>query len=723
MNMQRDRSRFRERKLSIQTLEARQLLAADVGGIHNVDLPEDVNGDGEVTAFDALMVMNVMGHDHVDSPTDPPMFRDVTNDGKITSLDALRVMNRIARDRLLADEARPEVRSIDGTHNNLADPTLGSTDTQLRRLVNADYADGISEPNGADRPSAHEVSNIVAAQEQSVLNDRNLTDLVWQWGQFIDHDITLSEAGDSEAFNIAVPSGDAHFDPSGTGTAEIELMRSAFADGTGIETTRQQVNGITAFIDGSMVYGSDHDTATSLRSFTGGRMLTSQGDLLPVDDSGFFMAGDERANEQNGLTAMHTLWVREHNRVADEIASVRQELGDEQIYQLARAFVIGEIQAITFNEYLPTLLGPDAISPYDGYDPQVDPSISNLFATAAFRYGHTSLSSELKRLDDDGNVIAEGNLALRDAFFNPSGILAVGIDPLLKGLASNLAQEIDTQLVDDVRNFLFGPPGAGGFDLAALNIQRGRDHGLPDYNSVREQLGLPRAESFSDISSDPGVQAKLEEAYGSVDDIDVWVGALAEDHVAAASVGELVKTVLVEQFTALRDGDRFWYQNIFAGEQLDRLQQTRLSDVIERNTELTSIQDNAFVVLPPGSEAGGDSTSTMEQPLPENLASGGVGTHGPRSADDPPPPQTAPPIAAAPNNAGEEPVDDHQPPPDDPALPARPVVGDTTEADQPRGPRPASPVGDGGLPARQQVTRGLESSAVDQVLRGLGVPL
>ena len=201
------------------------------------------------------------------------------------------------------------------------------------------------------------------------------------------------------------------------------------------------------------------------------------------------------------------------------------------------------------------------------------------------------------------------------------------------------------------------------------------------------------------------------------------MGALAEDHVAAASVGELVKTVLVEQFTALRDGDRFWYQNTFTGEQLHRLQQTRLSDVIERNTELTSIQDNAFVVLPPGTQAGGDASSAMDQPLPENLASGGVGTQGPRSADDPPPPQTGPPIAAAPDKAGEEPVDDHQPPPDDPALPARPVVGDTTEADQRRGPRPASPVGDGGLPARQQVNRGLEGSAVDQVLRGLDAPL
>lgn len=489
-----------------------------------------------------------------------------------------------------------EVRSYDGTGNNLEAPALGAAETAFRRLVDADYADGISEPSGEDRLSAREISNLISDQIESIPNDRGLTDLVWQWGQFIDHDIDLTLEGHDEEFNIAVPTGDEYFDPFATGTQEISLTRSAVADGTGVDSVREQINGITSFIDGSMVYGSSEETANSLRSFEGGRLLTSGDDLLPVDESGFFYAGDIRANEQNGLTAMHTLWVREHNRIADEIAARDSSLSDEEIFQEARAIVIGELQAITFNEYLPALLGRDAVPDYQGYDPTVDPSISNLFTTAIFRYGHTTLSSELLRLDDDGNVIDEGNLALRDAFFNPSEIVATGIDPLLKGLASNASQEIDTQLVDDVRNFLFGPPGAGGFDLAALNIQRGRDHGLPDYNSVREQLGLDPVESFDQITSDPELQAKLEEAYGDVNDIDVWVGALAEDHLPGGSVGELTQAVLLEQFTSLRDGDRFWYENVFDGQQLREIDSTRLSDVIERNTELTSIQTNAFFI-------------------------------------------------------------------------------------------------------------------------------
>lgn len=726
------------RRLHVQSLERRQLLAGDIVDMQNVEMPEDVNADGQVTSLDALMVINRIRQERgggSDNGEQVTMFRDVNGDGQVTSLDALRVINRMLRSERLGSPAREEgpgpgnrvprggnepdpdlgrrqprdeqdplaeIRSYDGTGNNLDDPTLGAAGTAFVRVLDPNYVDGIGEPSGQDRPSAREISNVVSAQDESVLNDRRLSDLVWQWGQFIDHDIDLTAEGHEEAFNIPVPTGDPFFDPFNTGTQEISLTRSAVAEGTGIDSPRDHVNEITAFIDGSMVYGSSEETANSLRAFEGGRLLTSEGDLLPIDEFGFFQAGDVRANEQNGLTAMHTLWVREHNRLADEIAASDPSLSDEAIFQQARATVIGEIQAITFNEYLPSLLGRDAVPRYQGYDATVDPSISNFFATAAFRYGHTTLSGELKRLDDDGNVIEDGHLALRDAFFNPAEIVEQGIDSLLKGLSANISQEVDTMLVDDVRNFLFGPPGAGGFDLAALNIQRGRDHGLPDYNSVRQQLGLDPAETFADISSDPDVQARLEEAYGSVDDIDVWVGALAEDHVRGGSVGELTRTALLNQFTALRDGDRFWYQNIFSGQQLREIDSTRLSDVIERNTELTSIQRNAFVVPV-------DSNEDRSRPRP------------PQPVD---PPVPAPVDPTNDNDGGQGPDDV----PFSPRGP-QPVTGpDGTDGDQrpaPRGPQAPPDDGDDEDDAddeerRGRPARGLGPEGVDVVFGSIG---
>ena len=127
------------------------------------------------------------------------------------------------------------------------------------------------------------------------------------------------------------------------------------------------------------------------------------GELLPADQSSFFVAGDVRSNENVGLTSMHTLWLREHNRLADELAETEfagQNLSDadvdEEIYQRARQMVIGLIQHITYNEFLPSTLGFNALGPYKGYDASVNPQISNEFATAVYRIGHTTLPNELQ---------------------------------------------------------------------------------------------------------------------------------------------------------------------------------------------------------------------------------------------------------------------------------------------------------------------------------------
>ncbi|MCA9079730.1 MAG: peroxidase [Planctomycetaceae bacterium] len=515
-----------------------------------------------------------------------------------------------ARELLSSSFGTPQLpespASIDGTGNNLLNPDWGSTNEELLRLTTAEYTDGVSSPAGADRPSARVISNEIAAQTESIVNDRYLTDYIWVWGQFLDHDIDLTGGADpAEAFPIDVPTGDQFFDPFSTGTATIDLSRSVYVEGAdSSDGLRQQLNQITAFIDGSVVYGSDDIRAAELRTFEGGHLKTSDGDLLPFNTAGLdnaggtsdtlFLAGDVRANENVLLSSMQTLWVREHNRIADELAARDPSLTDEQLYQGARRVVIAEIQAITYNEFLPALLGSNAPGDYEGYDPNVDPGIANIFSTAAYRLGHSLLSPELQRIGADGSVIDEGNLALQSAFFNPSEVVDHGIDSLLRGAATQLAQELDNQVIDDVRNFLFGPPGAGGFDLASLNIQRGRDHGLADYNQARIDMGLAPVTSFSEISSDPEVAAKLESLYGSVDNIDAWVGGLAEDHLPGSSVGELFTAVLADQFERLRAGDRYWYQNTFSGEELRRIDGTTLKDVIERNTDITGLQDNVF---------------------------------------------------------------------------------------------------------------------------------
>ena len=221
-----------------------------------------------------------------------------------------------------------------------------------------------------DRANPRSISNALAAQSGSIPAKRNLSDFVWQWGQFLDHDIDLTHAGSE--FGTAPIKVLNENDPL---YPLIPLTRSEF-DQNSSSPARQQINAITAWIDASNVYGSDQETADSLRTFEGGKLQTSaNGLLLHTNENGSFLAGDVRVNEQVGLIAMHTLFVREHNRLADLIARQDRRLNDEQIYQLARKIVGAEMQIITYKEFLPALLGWYAPSPYGGrkYNPGCGP--------------------------------------------------------------------------------------------------------------------------------------------------------------------------------------------------------------------------------------------------------------------------------------------------------------------------------------------------------------
>jgi len=501
----------------------------------------------------------------------------------------------------------PDVfRTITGEGNNIVDPLLGAAGTDLLRLLPAEYSDGAGAPSGEDRPSARAVSNALVSETEVIENSKGASDYIWQWGQFIDHDITETPFSDTETFDIRVPPGDPWFDPIGTGTETIALDRSAGrADAGGV---RQQLNNITSFIDASLVYGSEHERAEALRTLDGtGRLKVGPGNLLPLNFEGLenadddenemlFLAGDVRANEQVALTAMHTLWVREHNRLADEIATEEPKLTGEEIYERARAIVAGLIQAITYERYLPLLLGDGAIPEYAGYDPSVNPQIANVFATAAYRFGHSQLSPTLLRVDEFGRAHYDGDLPLRDAFFNPAATHEFGIDPTLRGLAFQTARRVDRFVVDDVRNFLFGPPGAGGFDLASLNMQRGRDHAIPGYNDWRAYYGLPRAGTFADINPSPDVQAALAAVYSNPDEVDAWVGMLSEPRRAGAMVGETLSRAIRDQFTRLRDGDRFWYERYLPADLAEEIRATTLADVIRRNTDIgDELPDDVFL--------------------------------------------------------------------------------------------------------------------------------
>ncbi len=514
-----------------------------------------------------------------------------------------------------------EVRSYSGYNNNLANKVWGSAGAEMPRVSTVNYEDGMMLENDAHLLSPRQISNQLFDQSEFIYDTKSLSDYIWVFGQFVDHDISLVESNSTEPIFLEVPADDEDFVPG----SSIVTFRNHAMSGTGTNTSnpRQYANGISSFIDGSAIYGSDATRANWLRSFEGGKLKTSTGNLLPwntvtgefndivdLNNSPFmaddthqnqklFVAGDIRANENPLLLSMHILFVREHNRLCEQFPDEHPQWDDEILYQNARRMIGAYLQKITFEDWLPSM--GVFLPEYNGYNDQMNPGIFNVFSAAAFRIGHTMINSNLIRMSNNGSEINEGSIKLKDAFFNPlSVVLAGGIDPYFKGMGTQVMQEMDCKIIDDLRNFLFGSPGAGGLDLAALNIYRGRDRGISDYNTLRTDFGLPHVNNFNDFTTNPTDSKILEELYGDVSNLDSWVGMLSEKHLNNAIFGELVMTVIEKQFQLLRDGDRFYYENdpAFTEDERNQIRLTSMHDIIMRNTNIGLMQNDVFAAMP-----------------------------------------------------------------------------------------------------------------------------
>ena len=530
-------------------------------------------------------------------------------------------------------------RTIDGTCNNLKNPLLGASDTPFRRVLDATYKDDVSQATGIAQdlkgqyfdhgwPSArYLVEKIVTSDEE---NSKTLTHMHMQWGQFLDHDIDLLGKFDvncTELNNdnqycmpIRVAQDDQVFGNSTVNKARhLPFTRSLPVCQPKQESVRhrrhchrEHINRISHFVDASMIYGSNKETQRTLRSFSGGLLKitgTGKGDLpfsTKKDARGdpLFMTGDERVNEHTGLVVIHALFHREHNRIAKELSKLNPCWGDEGLYQEARKIMGAMIQIITYNEYLPAMYGEKWFDFYIGkfkkYSKKISPTVSNVFATAPFRFGHSQIRNKFSRLCKSYRPKDIGPLKLADGFFNPGEYYRSGYtDPILRGLVTDEAGEVDEFLSDGVASLLItSPTSVAATDLAALNIQRGRDHALPPYR--RWERHCIKHFGIETSFERPSTTAQLIELYGYYEfryRMDLWFAGLAEKHLNGSSIGPTFACLMAETFKAIRDGDRFWWENpgVFTLSQRKALSKVTLSKVIcESSDEIESVQPNAF---------------------------------------------------------------------------------------------------------------------------------
>jgi peroxidase len=546
-----------------------------------------------------------------------------------------------------AAPAASSVESFNGSGNNITHPTWGTAGTDLLRISAAQYANGINSPSLPQNPSARVVSNILNSQsdpansalELNTIDKNSLSDFGYAFGQFMDHDLDLTQ-GSGASDPISVPAGDPIGGPNDT---PLAFNRSASDPSTGTSTSNplQNPNSITSYFDLSQLYGSDKATDDALRTFSGGQMKTSPGGLPPLDNSTYFTAaqlsainaaeggmanngpaptstlfvtGDTRGNENVELTSLQALFLDNHNKIAAQLQKQNPSWTDEQLFQEARKLNIAEYQSIIYNEWIPAVLGQNALPAYRGYNPNVNASIADEFSTVAFRFGHSLLSGQIARAGNNGQAVA-GAVPLSQDFFDPAilngqgqpsvtdpytGLQSTDIGAILKADADGVSQAMDPMAINEVRNLLFNEvvPGQGfGQDLMALDVQRARDQGIGSYNQLREAYGLPPVTSFAQITSNVQVQQELQQAYGNVNNIDPFEGGVAEDHVKGSDVGPLFQAIMVNQFARLRDGDRFFFlnENFTPAERAILQQGSSLAKVIEGNTNITNLQSDVFL--------------------------------------------------------------------------------------------------------------------------------
>jgi peroxidase len=537
-------------------------------------------------------------------------------------------------------------RSYSGWCNNENNPDWGTAMSVHRRLLPSEYDDRISKPRttsvrGSKLPSPRLISQKVHYHVEKL--DPKYTLMLMQWGQFIDHDLThtptlrgfhstVLDCGDCESknvhpacFPIHIPEDDDFYSYNARDPKCIPFSRSVFGQQT--LGPREQVNQLTSYLDASMVYGSNECEMRQIREAGTFKLkmfshpLNHPGktshykSLLPrtrIHADCFsptgecFMAGDSRVNEQPGLTCMHTVLVREHNKIAEKLSAINPHWDVNMVFEETRRIITAQIQHITYNEFLPRVLGLNSLSLFDvdlrtsGYFYDYDDSCSATsfteFSTAAFRFGHSMIRPNITAMSEDamqGRSLPK-QMALRQHFNKPDVVMEANmIDDLLRGLAMIPMETIDSSVTNEVTNHLFEQKKPkSGMDLVSLNIQRARDHGIPGYNKYREVCQLSRAHNFFDLIKEIKIEiiTSLQSVYKHPDDIDLFTGLLSETRLPGALTGPTLACIIGLQFKHLRKCDRYWYETSdpkirFSEQQLQELRSANLAALICSNME------------------------------------------------------------------------------------------------------------------------------------------
>ncbi|MBP0465637.1 putative Ig domain-containing protein [Roseomonas sp. PWR1] len=407
--------------------------------------------------------------------------------------------------------------------------------------------------------------------------------------------------------------------------------------------------------------------------------------ISPLDH---IVAGDGRVNENITLTSIHTIWARNHNFHVENLVDQGFKGTAEEVFQAAKIINEAEYQRVVYTEYADALLGGmrgSGSHGHDEYNPDATAAISHEFAAAAFRFGHSLVTETITVIGANGQP---EQVRLFDAFLNPTnqgefllsqqqmtamgyvpqkGYAEYGAAPIIAGIVTQPAEEVDANIVGAIRNDLVRISA----DLFSFNVARGRDVGLGTMNQVRKSLAestdpyVREAVSFAgDMSAytswedfqarnglsdaviqqfrtaypdlvlktqqeidafrliNPDIELVDGTTVKGIDRVDLWVGGLTEKQINGGMVGQTFWVILHEQFDRLQEADRFYYldrvDNFDFYENLVDGSQEGFATIVARNTGLVGLPEDLFLVDPPDNRA-----PSLAAPLADQLATAG----------------------------------------------------------------------------------------------------
>eukprot|EP00111_Clytia_hemisphaerica_P024273 TCONS_00071582-protein len=546
-------------------------------------------------------------------------------------------------------KASKKFRSIDGLCNNVNHPEWGATKTPVKRLTKALYADGVATargfPNTPVIPTANQVSKAAFTVEQkSMSNSEGFAVSFMAFAQFVDHDMTdvemqvckykkygscdnIAESFKYPCLPILFNNNNLNDNSKKDCTPFHQSVSMCKIDENNVDEVREVPNRVSSFLDGSQIYGAEADLADALRS-TEDRAkmnLTCDG-LLPVmlipgvsacsflqniDGlkkrstcrvlGGCSFVGDPRGDDNIPLHTMHTLWLRNHNKIVDGLRAQNPNMyTHEALYQTARKINTGIWAHLAFDEYLPDLV---KLPVYTEYKANTDPSIINAFNTAAFRYGHSLVPNSFDQNDNAFNRLADP-ISLQDALNNREPINYRGIEPIWFGLTGNKSARVDYKFADGIARKLFVRPQEKLYrDLLAINIQRGRDHGLQTYGHYRKLCKLPPLNSWKEAEDKKvffkAAREGLQRIFKHPNDVDLYAAGVSEIHATGSELGPTFQCLVKKQFLAIRDGDRFFWRNpkVFKEDQRKAIEAVSFASILCDNLNgIVSIQPKALRV-------------------------------------------------------------------------------------------------------------------------------